>query len=99
MLAVQAWVFDEAADSQRMSLAYTLRSCSHGRSRLTQQNSLVTDLVTLPCSGRRCAGVGRDRCREGGGHSLQQRWSHVIHQRFALRLLSPLCLPALPMQR
>ncbi|KAI7842874.1 hypothetical protein COHA_003491 [Chlorella ohadii] len=33
------------------SLAATLNSCSHGRSRLTPQNSLVTDLVTLPCGG------------------------------------------------
>ena len=40
------------------SLAATLNSCSHGRSRLTPQNSLVTDLVTLPCGGYGCAGRG-----------------------------------------
>ncbi|KAL4858282.1 Autolysin [Chlorella vulgaris] len=48
--AVQRMVF-KAADSQAMTVDQTYNMCSYGKTKVTPQNSMVTDVVKLPCSG------------------------------------------------
>ncbi|EFN55656.1 hypothetical protein CHLNCDRAFT_57838 [Chlorella variabilis] len=48
--AVERVVFQEG-NSRRATVASTFNLCSYGKTRLTRKNSLVSDLVQLPCKG------------------------------------------------
>ena len=44
-------VFEDEAPPGQVSVGSTYNTCSHGRLRLTQQNSAVPEVVELPCAG------------------------------------------------
>jgi len=50
---VKQAVFAEASVNGSSTVGGTFTQCSHGKSPMNAQNSMVADLVELPCSGER----------------------------------------------